>query len=166
MVDATKILYLDLELDPKGRIADMGAVLGKRELREKGTQRLESWIHEAEYICGHNLVAHDLPLLREHLRADPFAGKQVIDTLLWSPLLFPDNPYHKLVKGYQLINADTPNDPLADSKLCKELLQDEVIAFEALDLPLRAIYQGLLGARPGYEGLFHLTGSHAPPAPM
>lgn len=163
MLEAPKILYFDLELDAKDRIAQVGAVLGKRELHERNTQRLESWVQEADYVCGHNVVAYDLPVLRKHLGTDPFAGKPVIDTLLWSPLLFPVSPYHKLVKGYQLVNEDTPNDPLADSKLCKELLQEEVVAFEALDLPLKAIYHALLGERPGYEGLFQLTGTIASP---
>ncbi|MDX9751405.1 MAG: RecQ family ATP-dependent DNA helicase, partial [Flavobacteriales bacterium] len=159
MPEAPKILYVDLELGSQERIEKVGAVLGSRELHERNTDRLVRWVQEADYICGHNVVAHDLPLLRKHLGTDPFAGKEVIDTLLWSPLLFPDSPYHKLVKGYQLVNADTPNDPLADSKLCKEFLHDEVIAFEALDGRLKAIYHGLLGDRPGYQGLFQLTGT-------
>ncbi|MBX2982555.1 MAG: RecQ family ATP-dependent DNA helicase [Flavobacteriales bacterium] len=151
------ILYIDLELDAKDRITDLGAILGNRELHEKSTQRLEGWIQEAQYICGHNVVAHDLPHLKKQLQGDPLAGKPVIDTLLWSPLLSPESPYHKLVKGYHLVNEDAPNDPLADSKLCRTLLQDQVTDFEALDPSLSTIYHALLGGREGYSGLFQLT---------
>jgi hypothetical protein len=66
-----KILYFDLELGPKDRIAEVGAVLGNRELHERNTDRLVSWAQEADYICGHNVVAHDLPLLRKHLGTAP-----------------------------------------------------------------------------------------------
>lgn len=153
-----KVLFLDLELDGKDRVVDVGAILGQRELHEKGTHELVRWIKEAEFICGHNGVAHDLPILCKHLHEDFFAGKEVIDTLLWSPLLFPESAYHRLVKGYHLVNEDKPNDPLADSRLCRELLLDEVAQFEELDPALKSIYHGLLADRTGFGGLFKLSG--------
>ncbi|MGV9013953.1 MAG: RecQ family ATP-dependent DNA helicase [Flavobacteriales bacterium] len=155
-----KVLFLDLELDGRDRITDVGAVHGQRELHEKGTHELVRWIKEADFICGHNALAHDLPMLCKHLHDDPFTGKEVIDTLLWSPLLFPENAYHRLVKGYHLVNEDKPNDPLADSRLCREVLLDEVAKFEELDPALSGIYHGLLDGRNGFGGLFKLTGFH------
>lgn len=150
------VLFIDLEIEPKGKLRDLGALLGNNELHQTLTQGLEDLVKEAKYVCGHNLVAHDLPALRPKFLRDPFVGKLVIDTLLWSPLLFPESTYHKLVKGYTLLNPEAPNDPLADCKLCLELLKDEANAFDALDPRLLTIYHSLLGERPGYDGFFAL----------
>lgn len=153
-----EILYIDLEVDKKGKIRTVGGLLGKQELREHSNTRLAEWIDKADFICGHNVIAHDLPVLKDALGRDPIKGKPAIDTLLWSPLLFPERPYHKLVKGYKLINEDAPNDPLSDSKLCKHLLQDEVEAFTKLDAAWKAILHGLLGQQPAFQGFFQLVG--------
>jgi ATP-dependent DNA helicase RecQ len=150
------VLFLDLELEPKGKLRDLGALLGNKELHQPHIRGLEELIKAATFICGHNLVAHDLPALRKLYPYDQFLGKPVIDTLLWSPLLFPESEYHKLVKGYLLVNPEAPNDPLADCRLCLELLKNEADAFHALDPRLCTIYRALLGERPGYNGLFAL----------
>jgi ATP-dependent DNA helicase RecQ len=156
MSSLNSVLFIDLELEPKGKLRDVGALLGNKELHQPHTRGLEDLIKEAKYLCGHNLVAHDLPALRKLYPHDPFMGKPVIDTLLWSPLLFPESEYHKLVKGYLLVNPEAPNDPLADCRICLELLKNEADAFHALDPRLRTIYHALLGERPGYNGLFAL----------
>jgi ATP-dependent DNA helicase RecQ len=40
--------------------------------------------------------------------------KPVVDTLYLSPLAFPENPYHHLVKDYKLVRGSL-NDPAADA---------------------------------------------------
>ena len=40
----------------------------------------------------------------------------VVDTLELSPLAFPENPYHRLVKDYKLV-SDARNDPRRDAQL-------------------------------------------------
>ena len=127
------ILYLDIETDKKGKPRDFGAVMGTKELHEKHVTRLSAWIEEANYICGHNIIAHDIPVLEKMLAKDIASDKQLIDTLLWSPLIFSENPYHHLVKGYKLINESDVNNPLSDSKLTRGLLNDELNGFGAMD---------------------------------
>ena len=106
-----KILYIDIETTKQGKIKDIGALFEGQELHERHLTKLEKWIKQAEYICGHNLVAHDIPLLERVLGKEIFVNKKIIDTLLWSPLLFSDNPYHKLVKGYKIVNDSDCNNP-------------------------------------------------------
>ena len=50
----------------------------------------------------------------------------VIDTLLLSPLCFPENPYHRLIKDYKLVK-DSLNNPVADAKLAGALFQEEFV---------------------------------------
>jgi len=138
------ILFLDIEMDQKGKIQDFGALFGGRELHERNTARLESWIQEAKIICGHNILEHDIPVLKKILGDQIFEGKEFIDTLLWSPLIFSENPYHHLVKGYKIVNDTDANNPLSDCKLTKELILDELVAFKKMDDPYKRILSALL----------------------
>jgi|APTNR8051073442_1049403.scaffolds.fasta_scaffold03264_5 ATP-dependent DNA helicase RecQ len=157
MPGITDVLFLDLEI-VGDRLVDVGAVQGAKELHERSTTRLESWIDAAEIVAGHNIVKHDAPFLRKKLKREVFAGKRFVDTLFWSALLFPEKPYHKLVKGYHLIN-DEVNNPLSDAILCRQLLQEELGAFQQLPGALRQILHALLANSPGYDGLFRLVGT-------
>ena len=87
-----KILYIDIETNKQGKIGDVGAIFNGQELHEKQLTKLESWIQQAEYICGHNIVAHDIPMLEGVLGNEIFQNKKIIDTLLWSPIIFNNNP--------------------------------------------------------------------------
>ena len=79
----------------------------------------------ASILCGHNIINHDLPIL-EKLLDTSFSKKTVVDTLLWSPLIFSQNPYHSLVKGYKIVNEEDINNPLSDAKLTSTLLNQEL----------------------------------------
>lgn len=152
-----QILFLDIEINRKGKIVDFGALFKNQELHEKHTAKLEKWIEEAKYICGHNIIAHDIPELIKILGSDIFNGKKIIDTLLWSPLLFAQNPYHKLVKGYKIVNDSDSNNPLSDCKLTKELLIDELNAFDNLPAVEKRIYAELLNQSQDFKVFFELT---------
>lgn len=52
---------------------------------------------------------------------------RTIDTLYLSPLLFPNKPYHRLLKDDEL-QTDEMNYPLNDAIRAKELFYDEVTA--------------------------------------
>ena len=63
--------------------------------------RLDDLADGADFVLGHNVIAHDLPYLRA---ADPglrLLDLPAVDTLRLNPLAFPRNPYHYLVKHYQ-----------------------------------------------------------------
>lgn len=150
------ILFIDIETDRKGAIVDYGAMFQGKELHEKHTARLESWISEAKIICGHNILAHDIPELQKILGKKLFEGKQYIDTLLWSPLIFSENPYHNLVKGYKLVNDTDANNPLSDCKITKELLLDELIGFKNLESYYQQILGTLLASNSSFSSFFNL----------
>ena len=151
-----KILYIDIETTKQGKIKDIGALFEGQELHERHLTKLEKWIKQAQYVCGHNLVAHDIPLLERVLGKEIFVNKKIIDTLLWSPLLFSDNPYHKLVKGYKIVNDSDYNNPLSDCKLTKQLLIDELNKFNELEKSTQQIYASLLSKFDEFSGLLEL----------
>lgn len=151
-----KILYIDIETTKQGKIKDVGALFNQQELHESQLNKLENWINQAEYICGHNIVAHDIPILEKALGNEIFKTKKIIDTLLWSPLLFSDNPYHKLVKGYKIVNDSEYNNPLSDCILTEKLLIDEFNKFKELDADVQQIYAKLLSNSKGYSGFLKL----------
>ena len=151
-----KILYIDIETAKNGKINDVGAIFNGQELHEKQLSKLENWINQAEYICGHNIIAHDIPMIGKVLGNEIFSNKKIIDTLLWSPILFSDNPYHKLVKGYKILNDSDYNNPLSDCKLTKQLLIDELNRFNELDTNIQQIYSSLLSQSKDYSGFLEL----------
>src|SRR5437667_163286 len=113
-------LLLDLEVSHQGKILRLGAVLGDLALARAGSGSGEGTFNElnhlaqrADCLLGHNLVRHDLPVLRERAPDLPIHRLPVTDTLMLSPICFPENPYHRLVKDYKLV-AETLNAPIAD----------------------------------------------------
>ena len=151
------ILFIDIETDRKGRIQDYGALYQGQELHERHAARLEKWIAAADVICGHNILNHDIPELQKILGKEIFEGKNFIDTLLWSPLTFSENPYHHLVKGYKIVNDSEVNNPLSDCKLTKELLLDELNAFDMLDTKYQIVLHSLLADRKDFRYFLKLV---------
>lgn len=155
-------LCLDLETTTDGRILHLGAVLGTETVEAKGgdirrvVPALEDMAARATFLVGHNILAHDLPVLQArggHL--DNLFRLPVVDTLLLSPLAFPENPYHALVKDYKLIRASV-NDPVADARLSATLLADQWRRFEILrdSAPeVVAFFRFCFGRLPGHSGL-------------
>ena len=126
------ILFLDLETSQTGRILEVGAILGDKEFHAKGGSAktlaaLADFAKDAEMVAGHNISDHDLPQLLKARPQHPVLSLPILDTLLLSPLCFPENPYHKLLKDYKIV-SDTLNDPVADCRLCRQLLEDETQA--------------------------------------
>ncbi len=100
----------------------------------------------AKWVLGHNVIAHDLPLLQTYAPQLALHSLSVIDTLRLSPLAFPQNPYHRLIKDYKLIR-ESLNSPLGDCRSTLTLFRDQQAAFldlktmNALEL---SCYQGLV----------------------
>ena len=74
-----------------------------------------------EYLCGHNIIHHDAKYLFE----DQPISWRLVDTLYLSPLLFPERPYHRLVKDDKLV-SDQMNNPVNDCEKARDLLLDEI----------------------------------------
>ncbi len=131
-------LILDTEVNEKGEIFAIGAVFGDRVFTCNGRfdaqaalGALDAFGQEALYVLGHNLLQHDLPILRALNPNLKFLAKPVVDTLFLSPLAFPENPYHRLVKDYKLVR-DSLNDPVADARLAAGVFRDQWESFAAL----------------------------------
>ncbi|AYV37641.1 RecQ family ATP-dependent DNA helicase [Aeromonas veronii] len=143
-----KILSFDLELTRDEKLRHLGALLAGRELNLKGPQdlalkELNALAQGADVILGHNILDFDLPwLAKQAVRPQLLLEKPVIDTLYLSPLAFPKNPYHRLVKDYKLVR-DTLNDPVADARLALQIFSEQLIALQALPLSQLQLYQYL-----------------------
>jgi ATP-dependent DNA helicase RecQ len=146
------VLYLDLEADPKTKkVSEFAFVYGTKEYRGQEISAVNPWIKEADFICGHNIIEHDLPLLESNFNLI-LTGKNFIDTLLWSPLLFPSKPYHSLSKSYKAYSHRDENNPVLDSKIAAEYLHDFVIQFIMLDAKWQSVLIKLLQDHPHYGG--------------
>jgi ATP-dependent DNA helicase RecQ len=131
-------LLLDLETTPDGTILKVGAVCGDEERFLKGRFSksdipaiLDPLAKKADFVLGHNLLQHDLPILKEQFSELRLNRLPVIDTLFLSPLAFPENPYHHLVKDYKLMSTGL-NDPVLDARNAGVLFADQVEVFEML----------------------------------
>jgi ATP-dependent DNA helicase RecQ len=152
-------LFIDLETTKDGSIADIGAIIGSSEYHGRLLEKIAEMISGSKFICGHNIVAHDLPVLRQQKNTFTSDIPMVVDTLLLSPLLFPKKPYHRLMKDYRLFDEKNgPNNPLYDAGLCRELLIDQIAAFENLDSEMKNLYWNLLNKQEGFAGFFRLLG--------
>ena len=109
----------------------------------------------SKYICGHNILNHDLKYLRNEI--EDYEAKHFIDTLYLSPLMFPKKPYHNLVKNDKL-TTDELNNPLNDAKKARDLFYAETAVFNNLDEPLKKIYSALLNSHDEFKGFLHYTG--------
>ena len=72
---------------------------------------------------------------------------------LLSALLFPNKPYHHLIKEDKLKPEDS-NNPLNDSINAMKLFYEEVEAFNRLDSDMQNILYNLLCDESGFAGFF------------
>src|SRR6266700_317751 len=123
---APTLAYVDLEINKDGHISDIGCLKANGQ-QYHGSSARESYhfLEGVEFLCGHNIFQHDL----KYLEVDK--ALKIIDTLYFSPLLFPAKPYHSLIKDYKL-DPENRNNPLTDALKAKQLLEDEQAAFQNL----------------------------------
>jgi ATP-dependent DNA helicase RecQ len=93
--------------------------------------QIDTLTEGAVFVVGHNIVRHDLPTLAKLYPSLLLNPLPAVDTLELSPLAFPANPYHSLVKDYKLVR-DSRSDPLKDAQLSFKLWADQHEAFTAL----------------------------------
>jgi ATP-dependent DNA helicase RecQ len=150
-----KITFFDLEVHPEiEKILDIGAIHADGTTFHKNSMDgFSDFIIDSEFICGHNILAHDLKYLKTQGGKYNFQNIKKIDTLLFSPLLFPKTPYHRLLKDDK-IQSEEINNPLNDSIKAKDLFFDEVTAFKALDDKIKTIYYNLLYNQEGFSSFF------------
>ncbi|RYY90227.1 MAG: RecQ family ATP-dependent DNA helicase [Chitinophagaceae bacterium] len=149
------IAFIDLEADPRtGKISDIGAQRSDGSSLHSGSiPELLDFTRNCSFLCGHNIVRHDLQLIGKAVGNQAWGLDKAIDTLLYSPLLFPARPYHRLVKDTKLLPEES-NDPLEDARKAQHLLESEIAAFAGLDQQLQNIYFCLVGTQPGFAAFF------------
>ena len=143
------IVFIDTEVSPQTKkVADFGAV------REDGAvihthskTDFDAFVSGCNTVCGHNIIRHDLKYTA--LRGNP----AIVDTLFLSPLLFPKRPYHHLVKDDKL-QVDELNNPVNDSMKARDLLNDEITAWNELAPERKEIYYQLLHHTTEFSGFF------------
>ncbi|KGP75313.1 ATP-binding protein [Desulfosporosinus sp. Tol-M] len=139
------IAFIDTEIEPKSRkILDIGSVKGDgSSFHSTSVADFIKFLHGSQYVCGHNIFDHDLKYIQPALEAAEISDAYAIDTLFFSPLLFPAKPYHALLKDDKLQTDDT-NNPLNDAIKARDLFFDEVSAFQQAGNALKQIFYGLL----------------------
>ena len=139
-----KCVAIDLEIGREtGRIHRFAAIRGgsmdtplvySGGNLDAALRKLDAFADGAEFVLGHNVIAFDLPQLRSVAPELNIITLPVIDTLRLSPLAFPRNPYHRLVKHYKdgSLLRFRRNDPELDTRICLGLLAEEQEAFHLL----------------------------------
>ena len=89
--------------------------------------RLDELAEGVDFVLGHNLIAFDFPHLAAACPGLGLLKLPAVDTLRLSPLAFPRNPYHHLVKHYQDggLKRGRVNDPELDSRITLEVFGDQ-----------------------------------------
>ena len=149
------IAFIDTEIEPKSRqILDMGGIKGDGcPFHSKSLAEFISFLNGTQFICGHNILNHDIKYIGRALQDAGINSGNIIDTLFLSPLLFPTKPYHALLKDDKL-QTDELNNPENDSIKARNLFQDEIAAFEATDETLKQIFYLLLNDQKEFQAFF------------
>lgn len=150
------IAFIDTEIDPNSkRIIDIGCIKQNGDsFHNASVTAFIQFISGTKFICGHNILRHDLKYIGTAIQEAGIDQSQIIDTLYLSPLLFPTKPYHALLKDDKLQTEDT-NNPLNDSIKAKDLLHDEIATFAQTDPALKQIFYSLLKDKMEFGPFFH-----------
>lgn len=153
------IAFIDTEIDPKSlKILDIGSIKDNGNFfHSNSIADFIKFLNGTEFICGHNILNHDLLYIQKAVTDAKINSANIIDTLFLSPLLFPTNPYHALLKDDKLQTEDT-NNPLNDSIKAKDLFFDEVFAFNQADEKIKSIFYLLLNDKKEFHSFFRFIG--------
>ena len=153
------IAFVDTEIDPKTKaIVDIGCVKNDGSFfHQTSISAFVAFLKNSNFICGHNIFNHDIKYIANAIYDAGVDTSNIIDTLFLSPLLFPSNPYHALLKDDKLQSEDS-NNPLNDSIKAKDLFYDEVASFHKTETVLKEIYYLLLRDTHQFQAFFRLIG--------
>ena len=153
-----RCLSLDLEVGREGGIRAIGAVRADtgRGLPPAGGDlaaalaRLDDFADGASFLLGHKLIAFDRPHLRAAKPNLRLLRLPAVDTLRLSPLAFPRNPYHRLVKHYWDggLRRGRRNDPELDARLALEVFGEQLEALPKAAPDLLAAWHWLCAPEP------------------
>lgn len=152
------LAFFDLEVSLHNQsISDIGCIRSDQAtFHQNELHAFLQFISAVDFLCGHNIIAFDLALLQQKTGQPGFGLDRAIDTLILSPLLFPKQPYHRLLKDDKL-QTDENNNPLNDAIKARDLFYDELSAFAALDDDFKKILFHLTGNVPGFAGFYQFV---------
>ena len=156
--DASRCAFIDVEVGLNDhRIHDIGAIRCDGAIFHSANRsELLAFLKDVDFVCGHNIIHHDA----KYLFGDVAHQWMLVDTLYVSPLLFPQRPYHHLLKDDKLV-SDQANNPVNDCEKAYDLLMDEVAQWEALSGDKHNIYAALLQGTAEFEGFLNLVNATA-----
>ena len=127
--DKMRYAFVDTEVDiDTDRVLDIGAVRHDGATYHSANKNgVLAFIQGSDFVCGHNIVHHDA----QYLFASGRYQWKLVDTLYISPLLFPEKPYHRLLKNDKLV-TDQRNNPVND---CIKATARFVVAWKPKDAP-------------------------------
>lgn len=152
--DASRYAFVDVEVGLKDkRIHDIGILRWDGAKYHSADKRAAiSFLEDVDFVCGHNVIHHDM----KYLLGDETQRWTLVDTLYMSPLLFPERPYHHLLKDDKLMNEQM-NNPVNDCEKACDLLMDEIAKWKALPDAHRFIYATLLRDVPEFAGFLAMV---------
>jgi len=154
----SSVTFFDIETTTDGKkVVDIGAFRSDgNSFHKNSTSDFLDFSKSSDFLCGHNIIRHDLEIIQRQIGNPIFGLDNSIDTLLFSALLFPLKPYHRLLKDDKL-HPDERNNPYNDALKSKELFIDEVGAFGKLSENLKTIYYNLLKNKKGFAPFFRFV---------
>ena len=154
--DASKYAIVDCEVSMKDkRVHDIGALRWDgATFHSADKHAMKLFLDGVDFVCGHNIIHHDA----KYLFGEGNRRWALVDTLYVSPLLFPERPYHRLLKDDKLV-SEQMNNPVNDCEKARDLLMEEVIAWNRLSERKQAIYTTLLHNVPEFEGFIEFVGA-------
>lgn len=158
-----EITFIDIEVSMNNnKIVDFGAIKYSDQIfHGKSGLDFIKFIGGSEFICGHNILNHDMKYLKSSLNENKHIVDldkiEIIDTLYLSALLFPEKKKHSLGKD-EKIQSEEFNNPLNDAKKSKDLLQLQEETFRKLSPKLKSIYYTLLSETKEFKAFFKFIG--------
>lgn len=154
--DTSRYAFVDVEVGVKDmKIHDIGALRwdgATFHIADK--HKALMFIDGVDYVCGHNIVHHDA----KFLLGEESHKWILVDTLYVSPLLFPERPYHRLLKDDKLV-IEQMNNPVNDCEKARDLLMEEVTQWSSMSDVKRVIYSTLLQNIPEFAGFLEFVGT-------
>ena len=150
------IIFIDIEVNHNdGKILDIGCIKSDGStFHANSISGFIDFLKGTKFICGHNILNHDLKYIQQNLITAGISQSNIIDTLFFSPLLFPTKPYHHLLKDDKL-QTEELNNPLNDSIKAKDLFFDEIASFNQTDDVLKSIFFLLLNDKFEFHSFFN-----------
>mgnify|MGYP002671804628 CR=1 FL=1 len=156
--DAAKYAFVDIEVGINDRkIHDIGALRFDGAIYHSADKAgLIHFLRNVDFLCGHNIIRHDAKYLFDNKKP----RQALVDTLYMSPILFPERPYHRLLKDDKLL-SEQMNNPVNDCEKARDLLMDEIEAWKSLDDDKQLILTSLLRSQPEFKGFLAMVGAKA-----